>query len=135
MAASTSAPSFQLTFGVTMRLTCQCTTCTTIPILYSAFSGNFLYSYKNDITKTVSFPIISDPTITSLQINIIIGIYGSNGGKYIERISSSSVTTASSVRTLNIVFVEPAQIQTSSSSSSFFPQIPQDMFYPIYLQS
>jgi hypothetical protein len=135
MTANLSAPAFQLKFGATMRLSCACSNCTTIPQLYSTFSGSFLYAYKNDKSKTVSFPTVSDPSITSLQINIIIGTYGSGGGKYIERITSSSVTTASSVRTLNLVFVQPSQLQSVGSGASFFPQIPQDMFYPIYQQS
>lgn len=130
----TTSTAFQLKFGVSMRLSCLCSSCTVVPVLYSTFSGKSIYSYSNDASKTVSFPVISDPSITSLQFNIIIGTYGSGGAKYIERISSSSSTTASSVRTLNIVFVQPSQIQSTSSSSSFFPQIPQDMFYPIYQQ-
>jgi hypothetical protein len=104
-ASSTSSTAFQLKFGVSMRLSCLCNNCTVVPLLYSTFSGKSVYSYSKDTSKTVSFPVISDPAITSLQINIIIGTYGSNGGKYIERISSSISTTASSVRTLNLVFV------------------------------
>lgn len=135
MAATTGMTAFQLKFGVSMRLTCGCANCTAVPLLYSTFSGNFVYAYKDDTTKTVSFPTISDPAITSVQINIIIGTYGSDGAKYIERISASTATTASKVRTLNLVFVQPAQLQTLGSGASFFPQIPQDMFYPIYQQS
>jgi hypothetical protein len=38
-------------------------------------------------------------------------------------------------RTLTIKFIQPSQLSETSFSATFFPQIPSDMFYPIYLIS
>lgn len=137
MATNSATPLFELRFGLNLKLICPCPTCTTSPFLYSFFNEKTIPKYKGDSTITVSFPTLTDPKLTNVQINIIVGTYGSRNGKYIERITSSTSSSISTTttRTLSITFIQPEQLQPLSSSPTFFPQIPLDMFYPIYLLS
>jgi hypothetical protein len=125
----------QVKFGYNMRLSCQCAGCTGVPLLYSSISAKSVNSFQGDTTKTIAIPSFSNAANTNVQVTFIIGQYGSEKAKYLERVTVSASTAASNERVLNIVFVQTAQVLAASSNPSFFPQIPLDMFHPIYLLS
>jgi hypothetical protein len=135
LVSAAAAASFQLKFGVNMRLACNAASVTGTPLLYSQFSGKTLYQFSKDTTTTVSIPSFATASITSAVINIIIGYYGSAKGRYIERVTVSSTTTSTTEKTLSIRFIEPSQLLNAGYNPTFFPQLPSDMFYPIYLLS
>lgn len=124
----------QLRFGYNMRLSCQCAGCTTVPLLYSSISGKSVNSFQGD-SKTIPIPSFSSAANTLVQLTFIVGQYGSEKARYIERVTVSTSSASSDQRVLNIAFVQPAQVTAASSNPSFFPQIPTDMFHPIYLLS
>jgi hypothetical protein len=82
LVAAGTAATFQLKFGVNMRLACNSAAAGT-PLLYSSFSGQTLYPYSQDTASTVSIPAFASATITSADIKIIIGNYGSGQSRYI----------------------------------------------------
>jgi len=130
--ANSGTTAFQLKFGVNMNLFCSSNDTSNLPLIYSSFSGQKLNQFSSDNSSSVSIPTFNDPTITSATIQIIVGKYGSNNAKYIERVVSTTSTASSSQKSLNIVFVQPSQLSQNSFSPTFFPQLPSDMFYPIY---
>lgn len=103
--------------------------------MYTVFSGANIAQFKGDTTTTFALPKIASTSITSVTLNFIIGTYGSRKIKYIERVTYSTSNTGGTSRKLAINFIFPSQIQPVDSNPSFFPQIPSDMFYPIYLLS
>lgn len=134
--SSSGATTFQLKFGMNMNIGCTSSDTTNVPLIYSSFSGKKLYQFSSDTTSTVTIPSFNDATLTAVTILIVVGKYGSNDSKYIERVVLSSTSNAASTtRTLNINFIQPSQLSLTSFSPTFFPQIPSDMFYPIYLMS
>jgi hypothetical protein len=118
-----------------MKITCTCTGCSTLPLLFSALSAKTVNQFSGDSSRTVTLPTISDGAVTDLQITFVVGTYGSQGIRYIERVTSSTSSNSGSSRSLTINFAQPSQVAPQVSSPTFFPQIPSDMFYPIYLLS
>ena len=80
---NTTGPAISLRFGLNMKLTCSCNGCSTVPQLFSVLSGAAINQFSGDTSKSVTLPSVTDPTITDLQINIVIGTYGSQGILYI----------------------------------------------------
>lgn len=135
--SSTAAQSYPIYFGMNLVISCNKASPTTSSAtlnIFKSFLNVAVPQYLNDITRTVLIPS-STSDMTSLQLTFVIGNYGSQNIKYIEQVVASSNTEVSNQMTLKIVFLQPEQIQRSTNSASFFPQIPVDMFYPIYLFS
>ena len=65
-----------------MRLSCNAAA-TGTPLLFSQFSGQTLYQFSQDTTTTVTIPTFASATITSADIKVIIGHYGSDKSRYI----------------------------------------------------
>jgi hypothetical protein len=118
-----------------MKVACLCSGCSSVPQIFSVLSASTINQFSGDSTKTLTLPTITDSAVTDLQLNFIVGSYGSQGIKYIERVSSSTSSSGGSTRSLTIKFVQSSQILPQVSSPTFFPQIPTDMFYPVYLLS
>lgn len=137
LSSSGTASQFKLQFGMNLRLSCNCPSCTGLLPIFTSFMGKTVPRYSGDTnsSNTLTTPSVSDQTMTTLQLNFIIGTYGSQNFRYIERITSSYTISSTSERGVNIVFVMPEQIKTNTGAPSFFPQIPKDMFYPVYLVS
>ena len=134
-APDATAPAFSIRFGLNMKISCTCSGCNSVPQLFSALSGKAVNQFSGDTSKAVTLPTITDGTMTDLQIIFVIGAYGSQGIRYIERVTSSSSSVSGSIRSLTVSFVQASQISPQGSSPTLFPQIPSDMFYPIYLLS
>ena len=118
-----------------MNLVCSSGGSSTVPLLYQSFSGQTLYQFSGDTSSTTKIGNINDPAITSVVLQIVAGTYGSSKTRYIERTVLTTSKSSSSQYSLSIIFVEASQISQSNYSPTFFPQIPSDMFYPIYLLS
>jgi hypothetical protein len=84
--------------------------------------------------EIVRLPSISG-TINTLTVNFIIGMYGSQGVKYIDRITYSYTLGVTTKKTLRFNFIDSKTIKKEETSAPFFPQIPLDMFYPIHMMS
>lgn len=99
--------------------------------------GKSIAKYLDLSSNDLQIPTVTDSSISTLKINIIIGKYGSQKISYIDRITHSYESSASSTttRTLYINFISSDNIKEIDNSASFFPQIPSDMFYPIHLMS
>jgi hypothetical protein len=97
--------------------------------------GANISQYYNVGSNTITIPQVGNTNMTGLTLNFVVGKYGSQNVKYIDRIDISYQTTGQSLRTLNINFIDGDNIRSESSSVSFFPQIPIDMFYPIHMWS
>ncbi len=98
--------------------------------------GKNIAKYLDLSSNDLQIPSVSDSSISTLKINIIVGKYGSQKISYIDRITHSYESSASSTtRTLYINFINSDNIKEIDNSASFFPQIPSDMFYPIHLMS
>ena len=93
--------------------------------------SQFLGMSGSDIT----IPQVADSTMSTLRLNFIVGKYGSQKVKYIERITFSYETKSLNTRSLYINFIDSDNIKEETTSASFFPQIPVDMFYPIHIMS
>lgn len=141
-ASNTAMAAFNIRFGLTMKIICKFSSLT-VPQLFSVFSGASINQFSVGTDKVITLPTITDGSITDVQINFVIGEYGSSSkqlliieAKYIERATTSfSSVSGSTTRSLTLNFVQTSQIGEISSGPSFFPQIPKDMFYPIYLLS
>ena len=127
---------FTFRCGVNMNIYCKCPGCTTLPSIFSSFSAKTINQFKDDTTKKISIPSIAAGA-TNLILKFIVGSYGTQRSKYIERVTVEVKSSSSSDldRKLNIVFVQSSQIAIQDSNPSFFPQIPKDMFYPIFFMS
>jgi hypothetical protein len=79
---------------------------------------------------------LSYSSVSTLKINFIIGKYGSQKIKYIDKITHSyESVSGSTTRSLYLNFIDSDNIKEVDNSASFFPQIPADMFYPIHVMS
>jgi hypothetical protein len=107
LTATATATSFQLKLGLNMRLSCNAAT-TGTPLLYSEFSGKTLYQFSGDTTHTTTIPAFASATITSADIKIILGHYGSAKSRYIERVTVTTSTSTTTEKSLNIWFIEPS---------------------------
>lgn len=67
----------------------------------------FLNLPNNDLT----FPSVNDLAMTSLKINLVIGKYGSQKIKYIDKIIHSYDANGGDIRTLSINFIESDNIK------------------------
>lgn len=103
-ATSGTATTFQLKFGVNMKLSCSLGT-NTLPLLFSSFSGKTLNRFSGDTSQTVTIPSFTDVSLTKVELKIVIGAYGSDNARYIERVVVSTSTASSASRTLNLRFV------------------------------
>lgn len=81
--ADSTGPAISLRFGLNMKLTCTCNSCSTVPQLFSVLSGAAINQFSGDTSKNITLPSVTDPNITDLQITIVIGTYGSQGIRYI----------------------------------------------------
>jgi anionic cell wall polymer biosynthesis LytR-Cps2A-Psr (LCP) family protein len=113
-------------------MSCKCVSCSN-PLLFSMLMGKKVSKFLSSTNGSVTIPTISDSTMTSLTLNFVIGKYGSQNVKYIDRVTYSYSSNGGNVRTLMINFFDSDTIKQEITSTSFFPQIPRDMFYPIHL--
>lgn len=58
-------------------------------MLFSEIMGKTVPQYLDVTQNTLSLPQVSDSAMTSLKINFILGTYGSQGIKYIDRATYS----------------------------------------------
>lgn len=126
---------FSLRFGQNTRITCMCNNCGATPLLFTQLMGQPISQFSSISSPTLTIPSVNDPTLTTLKLNFIIGKYGSQKVKYIDRITYSSESNGSNLRTLYINFIDSDNIIAQENSATFFPQIPRDMFYPIHVMS
>jgi hypothetical protein len=66
--------------------------------------GKTVSKFLSSTNGTVTIPTVSDSTMTTLTINFIIGKYGSQNLKYIDRVTHSYSSNGGNVRTLMINF-------------------------------
>jgi hypothetical protein len=132
LTSSSGTPFVSFKFGQNVKLSCKCASCGS-PLLFSMLMGKKVSKFLSSSNGSVTIPTISDSTMTSLTINFVIGKYGSQNVKYIDRVTYSYSSNGGNVRTLMINFFNSDTIKQEVTSSSFFPQIPADMFYPIHL--
>ena len=115
-----------------MKLTCSSSSAAT-DLLFTSFSGKTLEQFSGDNTHTVSIPTFATGTITAADVTIIVGYYGSDNSRYVERVTVTSSSIAGTELKLSIRFVQPEQLLSGGSAPTFFPQLPSDFFYPVYL--
>lgn len=77
--SATSGPSLPLNFGLTTKIQCLCISFSVVPQLFAAFSGANIQQFPGDTTKLLKLPSLTDISITDVQINFIVGTYGSQG--------------------------------------------------------
>ena len=80
---STKAP-FSLRFGVNTNL--YCIGNQSLPSLFTSFSGKTINQFKGDISKNITLPTIGS-TATSVTLKFIVGSYGTQRSKYVERVT------------------------------------------------
>ena len=98
--------------------------------------GQKIAQYFDISNNYLTLPKISDSAMTTLRINFLVGKYGSQKIKFIDRITYSyEASSTSNKKTLYINFIDSDTIREQENSASFFPQIPADMFYPIHVMS
>ena len=133
--STASASTYNLRFGLNARISCKCTNCGT-PLLYSEIMGKSIAQYLDLSSNDLKFPSVTDSSMTTLKINFIVGKYGSQKIKFIERITYSYESLpGATTKTLYFNFIDSDNIQELDNLASFFPQIPSDMFYPIHVMS
>ncbi len=107
---SAGSSTFGLKFGQNTKISCKCNNCGT-PLLFSDIMGKAVPQFYNIVSKDLSIPTISDLTLTTLRLNFIIGKYGSQKVKYIDRITYSYESNGSNVRTLYVNFIDSDNIK------------------------
>jgi len=66
-----------------MNLVCTSSGSSTVPLIYSSFSGMSLYQFSGDTTSSIKIGNFNDIAITSVVLQIVIGSYGSSKSRYI----------------------------------------------------
>lgn len=106
---SSGANTFSPKFGLNAKISCKCNNCG-MPLLFSEIMGKSVPQYFNIPSPFLVLPSITDPAMKTLKINFIIGKYGSQNVKYIEKITYSYETNPSNVpaniRTLHLNFID-----------------------------
>jgi len=131
--SSSGTPFISFKFGQSVKISCKCTSACSSPLIFSMFMGKPIPKFLSSTNGSLTIPTVSDSSMTSLTLNFIIGKYGSQNVNYIDRVTHSYSSDGGSIRTLRINFYNSDLIEEEVTSSSFFPQIPADMFYPIHL--
>jgi hypothetical protein len=96
---------FGLRFGLNAKISCKCNNCGT-PLLFSDIMGKNIPKYLDVTGNDIQIPSVTDSAMTTLRINFIIGKYGSQNVKFIERITYSYESDGSNIRNLYINFID-----------------------------
>ncbi len=107
-AAGSALLSFK--FGLNTKICCICNGCGT-PLLFSEIMGKKVQKYSGISSNDLTLPSVSDSSMTSLKINLIIGTYGSQKIKFLDRVTYSYQSNGSNVRSLYINFIDSDNIK------------------------
>jgi hypothetical protein len=109
--STSSNPNYNIKFGLNTKISCICNNCRS-PLLFSEIMGKLIPKYLDLSSNDIQIPSITDSSISTLKINIIIGKYGSQKMNYIDRITHSYESSVSSTtRTLYINFITSDNIK------------------------
>jgi hypothetical protein len=109
--STASNPNYNFKFGLNTKISCKCNNCGT-PLLFSEIMGRSIAKYLELSSNDIKIPSVTDSSISTLKINIIIGKYGSQKISYIDRITHSYESSVSSTtRTLYINFITSDNIK------------------------
>lgn len=86
---SGSSSTFNIRFGHNTKISCICNNCGT-PLLFSDLMGKTIAQFYDTTSNNITLPSINDSSITTLKLNFIIGKYGSQKVKYIDKITYST---------------------------------------------
>ncbi len=73
--------------------------------------GKAIPQFYNIASQNISIPTVNDSALTTLRVNFIIGKYGSQKVKYIDKITSSYESNGGNIRTLYINFIDSDNIK------------------------
>lgn len=86
--SSPNTASFSFKFGQNTKISCKCSSCGT-PLLFSEIMGKAIPRFQGVSGDDITIPTISDSSITALKVNFVLGKYGSQKLKFIEKITIS----------------------------------------------
>lgn len=101
---------FSFRFGHNIKISCKCVNCGT-PLLFSSIMGKTLPQFLDVQSNDLALPTVTDTSMTTLKINFILGTYGSQKIKFIDKVTYSYDSTASDRRTLYFNFIDSAAIK------------------------
>lgn len=132
LAAGTNAMAYRLSWRVNSDFTCTGTSNSIN--LYTSLFGRTIPTFSSSPDQMTTIPSPDTSNYNEAIIYILIGTFGSSKIEYIQSIRTvGRISGSTGTRTLRVRFVNPfVDIDQEEEQPSFFPQIPKDIFYPLY---
>lgn len=79
--------------------------------MFTDIMGKSLPQFYSNTDHNLTIPTVNDSTMTTFKISFIVGKYGSQKVKYIDRITYSYESNGANVRSLYINFIDADNIK------------------------
>lgn len=86
--STSTSSNFKFRFGLNTKFSCNCNNCGT-PLLFSDIMGKTIPQFLDISNNDLQAPSVDDSSMTTLRLNFIIGKYGSQKTKFIDKITYS----------------------------------------------